>query len=229
MKICSRCRVGKPLGEFSRSKNRKDGYRGQCKECDKVYRQVNREKIHAYRKIRYSEHIEDEKKYYQANKEKIVLWGKQYYKANKEEKREYGKKYYQANKEKVALLHKQYYEANKEEIAAYKKQWAKDNHEERITYHKQWREDNPEKIARLRIIRKIAIKQQCPDWADREAIRAIYLEAQRLTRITGEPHEVDHIIPLQGKYVRGLHIENNLQILTARDNAIKHNKFTIGG
>lgn len=36
---------------------------------------------------------------------------------------------------------------------------------------------------------------------------------------------VDLIIPLQGKRVSGLHIANNLQIITERENAIKSNKF----
>jgi hypothetical protein len=41
----------------------------------------------------------------------------------------------------------------------------------------------------------------------------MYLEAQRLTKETGIPHEVDHIYPLQGKNYRGKHTPENLQIV----------------
>jgi excisionase family DNA binding protein len=61
-------------------------------------------------------------------------------------------------------------------------------------------------------------------WADASAVRAFYAEARRLTETTGVPHHVDHIIPLQGDYVSGLHVETNLQVLPATDNIRKLNK-----
>jgi excisionase family DNA binding protein len=64
-------------------------------------------------------------------------------------------------------------------------------------------------------------------WADAKAIRAIYADAQRMTRETGQPHHVDHVIPLQGEFVSGLHVHNNLQILTGTENSRKRNKFEV--
>jgi len=75
--------------------------------------------------------------------------------------------------------------------------------------------------------RRVIKLQRTPAWADDQAIRAIYLEAQRLTNKTGIPHHVDHEIPLQGKMVSGLHVQNNLQILTGSENSRKRNRFEI--
>lgn len=58
-----------------------------------------------------------------------------------------------------------------------------------------------------------------------EAIRQIYREAQRLTAEAGIPHHVDHVIPLQGRNVSGLHVHTNMQILTGSDNSKKWNRF----
>ncbi len=49
--------------------------------------------------------------------------------------------------------------------------------------------------------------------------------AKVLEKLTGEKYHVDHVIPLQGKNVSGLHIPANLQILTATANMKKGNKY----
>lgn len=73
-------------------------------------------------------------------------------------------------------------------------------------------------VQRVRL-RDMALEQRTPTWANREAIDAIYAEARR-TNMT-----VDHIVPLRGKTVSGLHVESNLQLLTHEQNARKGNRF----
>lgn len=73
-------------------------------------------------------------------------------------------------------------------------------------------------VQRVRL-RDAALKMRTPTWANREAIDAIYAEAQR-TNMT-----VDHIVPLRGKTVSGLHVEYNMQLLTHEQNARKGNRF----
>ncbi|MEQ6358083.1 hypothetical protein ABNX05_26230, partial [Lysinibacillus sp. M3] len=57
-----------------------------------------------------------------------------------------------------------------------------------------------------------------------DKIEWFYQEAKRLFKDTGVAHHVDHIVPLQGKYVSGLHVPWNLQILTALEISKKSNK-----
>lgn len=88
--------------------------------------------------------------------------------------------------------------------------WRKKNWVKYLSYH------------RLRNIHKQCAK---PLWASDEAIAAIYEESKRRTLETGIPHCVDHVIPLRGRLVCGLHVETNLQVLTVSENARKQNKF----
>ena len=66
-----------------------------------------------------------------------------------------------------------------------------------------------------------------PAWADRDAINAIYQKAQEMSADTGESWHVDHIYPLAGKRVCGLHVAENLQIITAKQNLIKSNRVEV--
>ena len=66
--------------------------------------------------------------------------------------------------------------------------------------------------------RVAAKKNRTPPWVDMDAIKDIYMNVPK-------GYEVDHIVPLQGKLVSGLHIAENLQYLTKQDNWNKKNKF----
>jgi hypothetical protein len=67
--------------------------------------------------------------------------------------------------------------------------------------------------------------QRMPKWADKELIAEVYALAQRVQRQKGARVAVDHIIPLRGKEISGLHVHNNLQIITLSANAKKSRKF----
>jgi hypothetical protein len=73
--------------------------------------------------------------------------------------------------------------------------------------------------------RKAAKLKRTPAWADMSAIQTIYAEARRMCRETGIAYVVDHVVPLQGETVSGLHVANNLRIITESENCKKHNSF----
>ena len=72
--------------------------------------------------------------------------------------------------------------------------------------------------------RNAGAKQATPAWANQSKIRAIYKIARVLTETTGIPHHVDHVFPLNGKTVSGLHTEANLQVLPWLENLRRGNK-----
>jgi len=96
-------------------------------------------------------------------------------------------------------------------------------------YYAEWCAANPEKCRAKEAKRRAAKLLAIPSWLteeDYKAMEAIYAEAKRLEAETGLIYHVDHIHPLQGKLVCGLHCPTNLQILTEAENCSKGNKFT---
>jgi 5-methylcytosine-specific restriction endonuclease McrA len=73
--------------------------------------------------------------------------------------------------------------------------------------------------------RQRRVREATPAWVDFAAIRAVYLKCAQVTRETGIPHAVDHIVPIKGRNMCGLHVPWNLRIITAKENGMKSNKW----
>lgn len=102
--------------------------------------------------------------------------------------------------------------------------WYKLNTERAIAKVAQYQKDNRHKDRAWQSKRRATKYNATPTWADLRAIADVYSEALRLTAETGIAHHVDHIVPLQSKFVCGLHVPANLQVLEATMNNSKGNR-----
>jgi len=92
------------------------------------------------------------------------------------------------------------------------------NPQKRSALRKKWRLANPGKEAARRASRKAAELHRTPAWRDVSAIRFFY-------ECRPEGCHVDHILPLRGAAVSGLHVAENLQWMPALDNLRKSNRY----
>ena len=120
---------------------------------------------------------------------------------------------------------KRYYEKNRQVVIA---RAAARPHDEVRQYKQKYKDANPELYKALTSVRKRRHRSATPKWitADQKlAMRKLYLEAQRLTKLTGQRYVVDHIVPLINQDVCGMHVLWNLQIMTQEENLKKSNKM----
>lgn len=114
---------------------------------------------------------------------------------------------------------KAFRKANPDKDAAIAKAWYETNKQSHAAVQKEWREANPDKVNAKAAKYRAAKMDRTPAWADFEKIAEFYRLAQELGLV------VDHIVPLQGELVSGLHVHINLQLLTPSENSAKCNKF----
>lgn len=210
MKYCSnkKCKQINPqsIDSFFKDSSKKDFLCSRCKSCHFKYSEDSKEKLKNYRS-----------NYRSKNKNKNKNYAKEYRIKNKEKLIIKDSIRYQFRKEKVYIQKAIYYSKNKEKISKWMSEYKKNNRGLFNDMH------NRRRMAKL---------HRTPPWLTedhKKQIRSFYLESSRITKETGIKHHVDHIVPLQGKDVSGLHVPWNLQILTAVENSKKKNKLVIQG
>lgn len=207
-KICTKCNILKEFKKFSKNKNFKDGYCYTCKECHKEYRKINKDKLK-----------NQAKEYYQNNKVILSQKQKEYNIKNKEKLCKYFKNRYDSikNSEEYKQYQEQYYLNNKDEI-----------NKRNRKYNKLYNKLNRGKLNAKWAKYKASQLQATPKWLNKDQLKEIewfYITAKELQWLSEEPLEVDHIIPLQGENISGLHVPWNLQILPLKQNRSKSNKI----
>lgn len=91
-----------------------------------------------------------------------------------------------------------------------------------------WQRNNKGKVNANTALRHAAKMQRTPKWLTKEEkihIRCLYQVAAMRSQESGQEWHVDHIVPLQGENVSGLHVPWNLQILPAVENMSKGNRY----
>lgn len=187
-----------------------------CKHGHLGYRQTNKSECIECKRIWQKENVETRRAWHEKNRERL------------REKRhlnrdEINRKKREWHAKKGHISHKAWRENNKERVREYMAAWEKKNKKHRIEYYKKNIHMYQEACRR----RQAAQKNATPAWANIKEMVAFYKQARQLTEKTGVNHHVDHIIPLQGKNVCGLHVPYNLQVLTATENVRKSNNWRV--
>jgi hypothetical protein len=132
------------------------------------------------------------------------------------------------NPEKGRQRTKKWRTSNLEKAKAKARELRAQNLENYLASVKKWQAKN-KPIVNFHIAKRRASKKKaCPSWLsaiDLAQIQEFYDLALAKTMQTGVKHNVDHVVPLQGKNVSGLHVPWNLQVITAKENFSKGNKF----
>jgi len=180
---------------------RGEGLRNQCKPCRSEYH----------------------REWYKKNREAVLERVSNY----KDDNPDYNREYYSRTREHRLEWQRKYDEDNKLARASKQREHYRQNKGERDAYASQWRRDNPDKSNAYNAERRAGKLKATPSWLSeqhKESIAQVYAECSTLSKETGEPHHVDHIVPLKNPTVCGLHVPWNLQILTKQENSVKSNK-----
>ena len=153
-----------------------------------------------------------------SSKEDLKEYRKQYYLKNKKQLAIKSKIYREKNKELIKKLAQNYHKNNADIISAKKKIYREQNKEKIKTTIKNWYNKNYHRYLIAKAKRRAIQLQAIPKFANLNKIREIYKNCPK-------GYHVDHIIPLNNPIVCGLHVEWNLQYLSAKDNCSKGNKL----
>lgn len=202
-KVCCTCNAEKALDLFYKNSKCAGGYNTKCIDCQKAYVMskyweapgLDNAKSRAYR---------------EANKASISERNKAYREQNAEVIRQ---------KKAAAYLAKA--EAEREKRRAN----YRENAGQYVERAKQWKKRNPDKIVASTVKRISWVKRATPAWANEFFISEAYHLAKVREKVLGGKWHVDHIIPLRGKFVSGLHVEDNLQVIPAKANLLKGAEF----
>lgn len=154
------------------------------------------------------------KRQYDDNIEKEREKSRNYRKNNKEKTRRTWERWKNSNSD----YYENYYKNNKTKLNYQGKLWREANKEASLLYARIYRDNNRGRYRALWAKRRAAKLNATPAWSEFEEIKQFYANCP-------EGYHVDHIVPLQGKNVCGLHVLANLQYLLASENISKGNKF----
>jgi hypothetical protein len=143
--------------------------------------------------------------------------------AGSESSAEYWQKYYGDNKDRLNSRYQTTPGVREYQLNRYKSNSAEINKKK-----EDYRRRNLDKFAAKEAKRRSKKLSATPPWLTKEdfaEMENFYWLAKDLEVVSGQQYHVDHIVPLQGKNVCGLHVPWNLQVLPSDINLSKQNKF----
>jgi len=216
MKKCSACQSEKHLAEFHKSRIGVQGRQSKCKACNKtanaIWYAANKDRVKATTAA-----------WEAANPSRKKATNDAWNKANPEKKRAAAAAWAANNKERRKATNAALYAANPERMKITSAAWDTANPERRKAIGVAWTKAHPEAVNAKKAARKARKLMATPGWANMGAIKLIFAEAVVKSVATGRPHHVDHIVPLRSRFVCGLHVHQNLQIITREWNLRKGN------
>ena len=240
-KVCTKCKIEKTVDLFVKSSRNLSGFAARCKLCvktsSKQYRDDNIDKVK-----------ETERRSQLKHRDKINARRRE---ADRKRRAEYLaslptpepitelcclkceetkplSEFKKSSRAKLGVTrtcklchnksNREYVAENKEKVYARIQEWKSKNKARTSETNRAWNVANRKLKAAYEAQRRAVKLQATPSWADLDAIKAFYENCP-------EGYEVDHIHPLQGRNICGLHTLENLQYLTIGENRSKSNKF----
>lgn len=127
---------------------------------------------------------------------------------------------------------REYAAKNREAAKKRASEWYYNNYRYALDRNKvngeRWRKENPDKHCARQNLRRASKLKATPSWlteSHKLHIACKYSLAAMLSKNTEEQYHVDHIVPLKGKTVCGLHVPWNLRVIPAQENLRKSNKI----
>lgn len=216
-KVCIKCEITSSEETFAR---RGSGYRNTCKTChnlskvawSKANAETRAETIHRHYARKVGKNPEECRRIPLSDGER------------RQKKRDAAKRDYLQNKQRYLERASRRAREKMAEVVDYRRKWLSLNREKKRSQDAAWRAAHPDKVNVYSNARRARKLRAQPAWLsdnDLKKIEAVYEEAARRRVETGVVYHVDHIVPLKGKSVCGLHVPWNLQVLTKTENLRK--------
>lgn len=214
LKTCNVCKEERPAADFYKLKSAADGLQRHCKQC---HREMNQKYLQTDKGK--TTHLKNVRKYQQTDKGKLAasIAAINYTSTDAGKARRRAAQQNYLNKDDNR-------EINNNRTFTHSK--TPQGRDVRAKYRATDKWKRIQRIAQQnRHCRKL---NATPLWFgddDKRILEQMVTEAQQLESATGIPYEIDHIVPLQGTNVCGLHCKANWQLLPATENRTKGNKF----
>lgn len=223
---CKVCQVDKDDSLFKWQGGKRQGL--VCRACDLAKKRAayaenatERQAAIARARARHAENSlqmrETAKRWRAENADALRESKREYHAANSEKINARSREWYAANRDRVSAYNRKKYIENRTAISEQSARWYAANKDRHAKNCAAWRAKNNDKLRAYFAEYEAAKMRRVPPWADQAATRKVYTDCPK-------GMQVDHVVPLFGRLVCGLHVHTNLQYLTPAANQRKSNK-----